>query len=152
VNAMPPLVLALDLRSRGAESRTATGTGTVSKNGSVNQGAAAVVPGERMAAFDRTTALIVTALVAVSWVEPHAFQDQSTAQRSAQVGSPLSVQTPGSVALLANRSDAATLEQLRIALSHADPVVRAVAARVARRLQTDRSRTRHRCGAGPRAR
>ncbi len=39
--------------------------------------------------------------------------------------------TPGSVALLANQLDAAALEQLRAALVHQDPTVRAVAARVA---------------------
>jgi len=84
-----------------------------------------------MVAFDRMTALVVTALVAVSWGELHAFQDQSTPRKSAQVRPASGAQTPGSVALLADRSDAGTLEQLRIALSHADPVVRAVAARVA---------------------
>jgi len=44
---------------------------------------------------------------------------------------PAAAVTPGSVALLANTGDAAAVEQIRTALSHADATVRAVAARVA---------------------
>jgi hypothetical protein len=47
-----------------------------------------------------------------------------------QSSAPPASLTPGGVALLANSGDAGAVEQLRTALTHKDPTVRAVGARV----------------------
>ena len=79
----------------------------------------------------QTAVVVVAAWVAISRVELRALQDRSNAQRPPTVVSPVGDHTPGSVALLANGLNGEALEQLRVVLSHGDPLVRTVAARVA---------------------
>ena len=78
----------------------------------------------------RVSRCLVTAVAALLLsMAPGGIGAEPPRQTSSTPNSP--PLTPGTVALLANQLDAAAIEQLRAALVHQDPTVRAVAARVA---------------------
>lgn len=78
---------------------------------------------------DIATLTVLTGLL--SCVHVRAVGDLDGRQEPALRASTGGPVTPGSVALLANRLDASTVEELRAHLAHEDPVIRAVAARIA---------------------